>query len=431
MTSNSFDDQYACLKAILSFDSNSDVLEAVPDAVLVDSDKITIDGYFCNVAGTYEVFYWEDHVYQILFKWGNSTDVDMDYIVDEVNSSLEKYIRNYEYWGIYEWEKDGIEVSINPKDGVCIEKVLDGGKSDLIIDTASVDRSIYMSLSEEEVDYDIGIIKTLMSYCDKPKYTIFARYPDLVDDDWNSLLMAGTMFGIKGRYCIMYDRGTGLISDVVFEWIPDDRETHDNHAVYCLKLYFGECTEIDQFYSDTTYYEHDWERTSLDNWLVHLCTSKDSGWLQFSQLLDYAPADDNLSGDRAEADDYDEFVDAITECFKYIPDCDLSFGSEDTGSSNSYAIHAGNNIIGIFGIELDEYDMVSLIDPDIENADLHHEQIAIAMIMSLDSDMSYEEAKEIFEASMGDTAMFGAGMYCFEGMDSGMKAFGVDITWLS
>ena len=75
--------------------------------------------------------------------------------------------------------------------------------------------------------------------------------------------------------------------------------------------------------------------------------------------------------------------------------------------------------------------MISMIDPDKDGADLHHEQMAIAMIMSLDADKTYEDAREIFEAAEGDSASFGAGIYCFEGMDSGMKAFGIDITWLS
>lgn len=429
LSSKSFDSQYESLKTILLSNSNY-VLDAVSDSTLTDTGNININGYFCDVGGIYEVLCWEERVYQISFKWNDSTDIDMDDIVEEVNSFLEKYVRNYEYWGIYEWEKDEIKVSVDPEDGVCIEKVFDGGESELTIDTASVDRSIYMSLSEEKVDYDIGIVKTIMSYIDKPKCAIYEKYPNLIDDDWNRLLMAGTMFGIEGRYCIMYDRDTGLITGVGFDWIPDDRETHDNHIVYCVELYFGECTETDQFYYDKTYYEHDWDRTTIDNWSVHLSTTKDSGWLQFSQLAAYVP-DGNLPGERSEANDYNEFVDVITECFKYIPDCDLSFGSEDTGSSNSFAIHAGNSIIGIFGIELDNYDMISMIDPDKSNADLHHEQMAIAMIMCLDSDMSYEEAKEIFEASKGDSASFGAGIYCFEGMDSGMKAFGIDITWLS
>lgn len=432
LSSDSIDDQFAAFQSILTAVSCDDILSSFTDASTSDSKNITIDGNFCNVDGTYVIYCWNDTAYQINFAWSDSSDVDMDDIVDTVNTALGKYARNYEYWGIFEWEKDNIKVSVDPEDGVIVEKVYDDGQSDLEISTATVDRTQYMNLSAEEVDYDIGVVKTLMSYREKPKHLIYEKYPDAVDDDWNQLLFAGTIFGIDGRFCIMYDRETGLVTGLGFDWIPDDRETHDNHFVYCLELYFGECQETDKFYyGDTTYYQYDWDGSTIENWSVHLSTTKDTGWLQFSQLAAYAPDDDNLPEERPEADDYDEFIDVITECFRYIPDCDLYFGSEDTGSPNSYTIKVDGDIIGIFGIELDSYDMISMIDPDKDDADLHHEQMAIAMIMSLDADKTYEDAREIFEAAEGDYASFGAGIYCFEGMDSGMKAFGIDITWLS
>lgn len=431
LTTNSMDEQFASFQAILTSIGYDGIINSFANASLSDSGSAIIDGCFCNVDGKYEVFFWENNAYQINFVWDDTDDVDMDNIVDTVNAVLGKYVRNYEYWGIFEWEKDNIKVSVDPEDGVIVEKVYDHGQSDLEISTTTVDRSKYMTLSAEEVDYDIGVVRTLMSYREKPKSLIYEKYPDAVDDDWNQLLFEGTMFGISGRYCVMYDRATGLVTGLGFDWIPDDRETHDNHFLYCLELYFGECQETDKFYyGDTTYYQYDWDGSTIENWSVHLSTTKDTGWLQFSQLANYVP-DDDLPEERPEADDYDEFIDVITECFRYIPDCDLYFGSEDTGSPNSYTIKVDGDIIGIFGIELDSYDMISMIDPDKDGADLHHEQIAIAMIMSLDADKTYEDAREIFEAAEGDSASFGAGIYCFEGMDSGMKAFGIDITWLS
>lgn len=432
LTTNSVEELIASFQAILISVDYDGIFNSFSDVSASDSGSVIIDGCFCEIDGKYEIFFWENSAYQINFVWDDTNDVDMDNIVYAVNAVMGKYVRNYEYWGIYEWEKENVKVSVDPEDGVIVEKVYDNGESDLVIDTATVDREQYMALTEAEVDYDIGVVKTLMSYREKPKYLIYEKYPDAVDDDWNQLLFSGTMFGIEGRYCVMYDRETGLVTGLGFDWIPDDRETHDNHFLYCLELYFGECQEIDKFYyGDTTYYQYDWDGSTTENWSIHLSTTKESGWLQFSQLANYVPDDDDLPEERPEADDYDEFIDVITECFRYIPNCDLYFGSEDTGSPNSYTIKVDGDIIGIFGIELDSYDMISLIDPDKDGAELHHEQMAIAMIMSLDADKAYEDAREIFEAAEGDSASFSSGIYCFEGMDSGMKAFGIDITWLS
>ena len=51
--------------------------------------------------------------------------------------------------------------------------------------------------------------------------------------------------------------------------------------------------------------------------------------------------------------------------------------------------------------------------------------------MACDSDITYEEAKEIFdEAKEEGSARISSGIYFFEGMAEGMYAGGVDITWL-
>lgn len=132
---------------------------------------------------------------------------------------------------------------------------------------------------------------------------------------------------------------------------------------------------------------------------------------------------------RAEADDYDEFKYAVDVCIEYIPDCtlDLDYTDNDT----SYSIKFDNEIIGILGTKIDSWDAVALTDPDKEDALLHHEQISIALIMACDSDITYEEAKKIFdEASEEGSARISSGIYFFEGMAEGMYAGGVDITWL-
>ena len=133
--------------------------------------------------------------------------------------------------------------------------------------------------------------------------------------------------------------------------------------------------------------------------------------------------------ERAEADDYDEFKYAVDVCIQYVPNCmlDLDYTDNDT----SYSINLDDEIIGILGTKIDAWDAVALTDPDKDNAQLHHEQISIALIMACDSDITYEDAKKIFdEANVEGSAMISAGIYFFEGVSNGMYAGGVDITWL-
>lgn len=133
--------------------------------------------------------------------------------------------------------------------------------------------------------------------------------------------------------------------------------------------------------------------------------------------------------ERAEADDYDEFKYAVDVCIQYVPNCMLDLDYTDDGTS--YSINLDNEIIGILGTNLDSWDAVALTDPDKEDALLHHEQISIALIMACDSDITYEEAKKIFDEAKEDgSARISSGIYFFEGMSEGMYAGGVDITWL-
>lgn len=133
---------------------------------------------------------------------------------------------------------------------------------------------------------------------------------------------------------------------------------------------------------------------------------------------------------RAEADDYNEFKYAVDVCIEYVPDCmlDLDYTDNDT----SYSINLDDEIIGILGTKMDSWDAVALTNPDKEDALLHHEQISIALIMACDSDITYEEAKKIFdEANKEGSARISSGIYFFEGIAEGMYAGGVDITWLN
>lgn len=138
---------------------------------------------------------------------------------------------------------------------------------------------------------------------------------------------------------------------------------------------------------------------------------------------------DKTDHKRAEANDYDEFKYAVEECLKYVPKCNLSL--KYTDDSDSYSINVGNEIVGILGTKIDTWDAVALTDPDKDDAQLHHEQISIALIMACDSDVTYEDAKKIFdEASIEDSANISAGIYFFEGVVNDMYAGSVDITWL-
>lgn len=134
--------------------------------------------------------------------------------------------------------------------------------------------------------------------------------------------------------------------------------------------------------------------------------------------------------ERAEANDYDEFKHAVDVCIQYVPNCILDL--DYTDDNTSYSINLDDEIIGILGTKMDSWDAVALTDPDKEDALLHHEQISIALIMACDSDITYEEAKKIFdEAKEEGSARISSGIYFFEGVAEGMYAGGIDITWLS
>lgn len=135
--------------------------------------------------------------------------------------------------------------------------------------------------------------------------------------------------------------------------------------------------------------------------------------------------------ERDEVRDHDEFKTVITDCLSLVPDCEIYFGSEDTGSDDSYAIKVDDTIIGILGINMDSYDAVALIDDGKDFDGLYLEQISIAMIMSCDSDIDYDEAYNIYQESNNDDSVrIKSGVYGFKGIVDGMDAFAIDISWL-
>ncbi|MBE6969579.1 MAG: hypothetical protein E7442_05605 [Ruminococcaceae bacterium] len=134
---------------------------------------------------------------------------------------------------------------------------------------------------------------------------------------------------------------------------------------------------------------------------------------------------------RTEANDYDEFEPAIKEALNLLPNCDLRL--EQVGS-NSYSIHDSMDIIGIFGVKIDDWDAIAMIDPDKPDAQKHLEQISIALLMACDTSLEYEDAKGYYMKACDDGKAFlppSSGIYCAEGMESGMLAFAVDLLLLN
>ena len=266
-----------------------------------------------------------------------------------------------------------------------------------------------------------------------------------VDDDLYEKRDEVFFMGMKG-YVQFYTEDNYVYKCT---WDSDEefREEDYQKKIDDLYVYFGE----DPTYDTSTYHTGDtyfYYWTDPNNNFSVTCSrdffaygspgSLEISWEAEGDVLDaIKEVPDNIIDEteepdeekRAEADDYDEFKYAVDVCIEYIPDCmlDLDYTDNDT----SYSINLNDEIIGILGTKMDSWDAVALTDPDKEDALLHHEQISIALILACDSDITYEEAKKIFEEAKEEgSAIISAGIYFFEGMAEGMYAGGVDITWL-
>ena len=285
--------QFNSIKRILKTKKVEDILKSFDNGSISENGNIIIDGMFSDVVGSYEVYCWNNDAYQIVFRWDEDEIIAPSEIVSEVNGCIGEYISHNEYWDIYEWEKDGIEISFNTEDGVWFEPVFTKSPSEAPENIeSSISEKNYLSISEENIVNEIATIKKMLSYGGKPKEKVFADYPNLFDDDWNQLIMPGNMFGIKGRYVFIYDNDTGIIYSVAFDWIPDNLEKHEKHIVSCLNEYFGYCTDAhDTEFNGEMYHFHDWDATTEENWSVHLSMREVNGWLQFSELEDEAQSE--------------------------------------------------------------------------------------------------------------------------------------------
>lgn len=145
-----------------------------------------------------------------------------------------------------------------------------------------VNPDAYLSLSADDVDKELSIIKNMTAFKDKSKAEALAAYPELGDDDWSKLLMDGELFGITGQYAFVYS--DDVISSFGFHWMMDDYDTHTNQMLHCLNTYFGNCTTSKEFYSGgTTYNQYKWTKTTEEQWFVHLSLQdSNSGWLEIT-----------------------------------------------------------------------------------------------------------------------------------------------------
>lgn len=291
--------QVYSVKALFEAETDEDILGLFENSYLSEDGNIIIVGKFSEVEGTYEAYCWRDKVYQIVFRWDEALEIVPDSVVDDVNSCVGDYVHHNEYWDIYRWENDNIEISFKTGDGgwdnegeITFEIIYDEGYDEAnFSNVSSISEKDYLSINQENVVNDITTIRRMMTYLNKPKAEAFIDYSDLVDDDWSNLVMPGRMFGIDGQYVFMYNRDTGIIYSVAFDWIPDNMEKHESHMVNCLSQYFTECYETDSTKGNgLTYYYHDWDATTEENWSVHLSMTSESGWLQFSRLEIDKPA---------------------------------------------------------------------------------------------------------------------------------------------
>ena len=266
-----------------------------------------------------------------------------------------------------------------------------------------------------------------------------------IDDALNQKKKEVFFMGMEGR--ITFDVENNYVYECT--WKSDEEFTEEDYQkkIDDLYIYFGEeptYTTLGYNTGDTYIYywtdpNNDFSVTCSRDFFMYGSTGYlEIKWEAEGDVLDaIKEVPDNIieeteepdEEERAEADDYDEFKYAVDVCIQYIPDCMLDL--DYTDNDNSYSINLNDEIIGILGIKMDSWDAVALTDPDKENALLHHEQISIALIMACDSDVTYEEAKKIFdEANEEGSARISSGIYFFEGMAEGMYAGGVDITWL-
>lgn len=121
-------------------------------------------------------------------------------------------------------------------------------------------------------------------------------------------------------------------------------------------------------------------------------------------------------------------ADAIEACFNLIPNCELDL---QYNSSNSYSITYDYELIGILGVELDEFDVAALIDPSKPNYEQALEQIGVAIMLASDSSLDYSEALDLYNDVKDEGTSLSGGIFYSVGYTDDMLAVGVDFLYLS
>lgn len=264
-----------------------------------DGDDVLIKGTFANINGTYNIYSYENVVFNIIFVRDEKI-TDVDKVVADICECLGSY-ESYDYkWNSYEWNTGTLELSLyvderiyfslveddnNDKENSDIPPLKNYKKAEETTIAYPINSSVYMNLSADDINTQFDVMRKMMTYNGSHKNVALNEYDELGDDDWNKLYMDGELFGIKGQYAFMYS--DNVIDNFGFYWVIDDYDMHSNQILYCLNTYFGEYEKHDEFFSNgVTYNQYKWNNTTDDAWHIHLSLSDDNkGWLQITPSI--------------------------------------------------------------------------------------------------------------------------------------------------
>lgn len=263
-------------------------------------------------------------------------------------------------------------------------------------------------------------LQMIIEMLSSDKESILHDFSDAVEDG-SSICVSGEFADLSGIYKIVIDND--IVSRVIFE---RNEEISDVYEVVedisnCLGNY-------DEYDSEWNKYEWETDELSIDFYVDERIYFDIS---DKNSIQEQSTTQADVEVERNEVRDYDDFKSTIIECISIVPNCKIYFGDEDTGSDDSYAIKVEDDIIGILGVNMENYDAVALIDDGKDLNGEYQKQISVAMIMCCDASIDYDEALRLYnEASIEDSIKIKTGVYGFKGIVNGMNAFGVDISWL-
>lgn len=264
-----------------------------------DGNDILIKGTFANIKGTYNIYSYENVVFNIIFVRDDKI-TDVDKVVGDICECLGDYESYDSKWNSYEWNTDTLELSLyvderiyfslveednNDNGDSGIPPLKNNKKAEETTIAYPVNSSVYMNLSADDINTQFDVMREMITYNGSHKNIVLNAYDELGDDDWNKLYMDGKLFGIKGQYAFMYS--DDIIDDFGFHWVMDDYDMHSSQILYCLNTYFGEYEKHNEFYSNgVTYNQYKWHNTTDDTWHIHLSLSDNNrGWLQITPSI--------------------------------------------------------------------------------------------------------------------------------------------------